>query len=393
LDSPDLEIPSIVIQIEKLVHGGLGIGFHGGKTYFVEGVCPGETVLLKDCTSVGRNTFAKVGELMQASPQRRQPFCSVVDECGGCDWQHLNYKAQLEAKKSIFIDCLKRLGKLPDFPEVEIFFGDEQHYRHRAQFKTDGAKVGFYGAQSHQVVEFSQCPILVDELNDFAKALRQVPPQQLAKLKDIKAIAGSEGQVASEPAFQNYSSTATSITCQGFKFVVSGDGFFQQNRNLTGQMGGWVQQQLQGDLCYDLFGGSGFFSLMVHKSFKRVILIERSKALVKLAKATFQANRVFNIQAKSMSSETFFQSLRSETQPQSCSIIVDPPRGGLSPEVREGIINSTCESLVYVACDPATQARDLGELVRLGGFQLKKLALFDLYPNTHHMETAGVLVR
>jgi tRNA/tmRNA/rRNA uracil-C5-methylase (TrmA/RlmC/RlmD family) len=114
---------------------------------------------------------------------------------------------------------------------------------------------------------------------------------------------------------------------------------------------------------------------------------------VDLARRTFKKHGLSHLKAEAMTAEAFFKSKLVKTLPSKMSVIVDPPRAGLGKFVCEKISSLAMKQLIYVACDPATQARDLKWLMEMGGFNVSKAALFDLYPNTHHMETALVLSR
>ena len=402
-DRPRREKKSPVSQgaeltIETCVHGGDGLARHDGKTYFVTGGLPGDVVKTGPIYKKGNCFFTEVTEVLVSSEMRRSPPCSLANDCGGCDWQHVKYPAQVDIKVSIFKDGLRRLGFVKNTENlvVETYFGKERAYRHRAQFKiSESGEVGFFAKNSHEVIQIPHCPVLVDELNSFMNELNKEHHEhavQLQGVSQIKAMAGSKGEVASHPYLPTLSVKNVEVEVNGYALDVSGQSFFQQNRELTPVLGKWVAEQCDGDFALDLFGGSGFFSLMIQNKVKKILLIERDPHLVDLAKKTFEKHGLSHLTAESMSAEAFFKS-RAKSISAQTTVIVDPPRAGLGRIVCEHLSRLNMKQLIYVACDPATQARDIRWLSEMGGFEIKKAALFDLYPNTHHMETVLVLER
>jgi 23S rRNA (uracil1939-C5)-methyltransferase len=172
--------------------------------------------------------------------------------------------------------------------------------------------------------------------------------------------------------------------------MVSGDSFFQGNRFVSEKLGTWPLDLLEGDQCVDLYGGVGFFSILLGKRFRRGVLVDNIKAQVELARLNFENNGIGHFSVRAQSVEDFlFCSARSRT-PVDC-IVIDPPRAGISPRVRDALKKILPRTVLSVSCDPSTHARDIGFFVNMCGYSIVKAALFDLYPNTHHIETAVVL--
>jgi 23S rRNA (uracil1939-C5)-methyltransferase len=385
------------LRIDTCVHGGDGLARLDGHTYFVTGGLPGDLVKTGPVYQKSKCYFTEVAEVLEPSPFRRSPPCELASSCGGCDWQHVEREAQVELKINIFKDGLRRLGGVKGTNELNVqsYFGQENAYRHRAQFKlSDSGSCGFFAKKSHEVIDIRNCPVLVDELNTFAAEVREyIKTEPLKDVTQIKAMAGSKGQVASHPHLENICSEKVEVAVNGFTFEVSGQSFFQQNREMTPILGQWVADQFKGEFGLDLFGGSGFFSLMIQDKVKEVLLVERDQHLVDLARETFRRHDLSHLKAEAMSTEAFFKSTLAKNLSPATSVVVDPPRAGLGKTVCEKLSRLSIKQLIYVACDPATQARDVKWLSEMGGFVISKAALFDLYPNTHHMETVLVLER
>lgn len=382
--------PSPVVTIEKCVFGGDGLARHDGRTYFVSRALPGEKVQLGPVYKKKQVYLSSVQEIIEASPYRREAPCSYYDECGGCNWQHVEYEHQLELKLSMVKESLNHVFGEDCIPEIELISGEEWYYRHRAQLKVRDGEIGFFANKSHDVVDILHCRVLCKELNVFMNEARDY---DLSHIKEIKVIAGSHGKVASYPILQESTVMIDEMDVNGKKIEVTGMSFFQQNRELTPKLGDWVRKRVKGGNVIDLFGGSGFFSLMVHDSVKEVVLVELEESLTRLAEKNVLNNKAENIEVVCSSVDNFFSSEHFKDLSHDVTVIVDPPRGGLSRSTVEVLSNTPMEQLIYVACDPNTQVRDVKLLKEQGGFEIKECALFDLYPNTHHMETVLVLQR
>jgi 23S rRNA (uracil1939-C5)-methyltransferase len=384
----DSEPSEIIVEIEKCVHGGDGLARHEGKTYFVSGGVPGDIVSLHSVTRKKRSFFAQIERVIEPSSDRRDPPCQYYLKCGGCNWQHMTHEAQLKHKALIFKDTLRFLGGINDDIQVENISGEEWNYRHRAQFKIEGDSVGFYGRKSHEVVDINSCPVLTADINESLQALKEA---SLSEAQQIKIFSNEKGELASEPTIHDLTQEKVCTEINGVRMMVSGGGFFQQNRELTPQLGKWVAQTLKGEYAIDLYGGSGFFSWMIHEQVKEVLLVEKEPRLVSLAEETMKLNGIKNVKPHCMTAEKFFSSQQFKKIKSDGTLIVDPPRGGLHKTILPRLAKLKCARIIYVSCDPATQARDIKVLSASGNFILSRAALFDLYPNTNHMESVVVL--
>jgi len=375
------------LRIDKLVHGGLGIARTPSGVVFVTGVLPGELVHARVTGSRAGAVFAEPVDIPAPSPERRTPPCPYAGVCGGCDWQHLTYDAQIRAKREIALDCLHRIGRLRDLPGPEVLASPEWGYRMRTQLKIDHSRtaVGFFRRSSNEVIDLDRCPLLCGELNGLlarrAEALGKLP----ATIAQLKAIAGET--IASDPVVEGLTCARTIVRAGERRFPVSGDSFFQGNRFLLEPLGTWAAPSVGGQLLWDLYGGVGFFSVMLGASFARGILVESVGAQAEAARRTFAENGMTHLTAETAAAEEFLA--RPSERPDCC--IVDPPRPGLTRLVREAIGRIRPRTILYVSCDPSTQARDAGFLVNRCGYAVKRMAIFDLNPQTHHIETALVM--
>jgi 23S rRNA (uracil1939-C5)-methyltransferase len=396
-----------ILTIEKLVHGGQGLCRTDSGVVFVSGVIPGEKIRASIAPSGGKLLIAECLEILEPSRSRRQPPCALAGICGGCNWLHIEYPKQVSIKEEIFRECLLRIGKIAVVPNIAIYTSPELGYRRRVQIKIDHLKgiAGFYKQKSNEVISIARCPLLCDSLNHF---LSQLPKHfsTFSKLTEqIKAIAGTpqetlhvaarySPEVASWPIVQGLSVGRTEIQVESFRFSVAGDGFFQSNIFLCGPLGKLSTEGLKGDFFWDLYGGAGFFSVFVANGFSRGTLVDNEQSHVTEAEKNLKENGIKNVSAVAQTAAGFIEKqCRDLAKNKPHLIIVDPPRTGLDETVRLGIAKILPSLVLYVSCDPATQARDAGFFINKCGYHIEKASLFDFYPHTHHMETVLLLRR
>ena len=381
------------LAIEKLVFGGMGLARTDSGIVFVEKALPGEIVQAELSGKKGGIPIYTVKEIITSSPARTTPSCQYFGICGGCDWQYIDYDNQVNLKTEIFKECIKRTGKIESMPEIEIYKSPAWKYRIRAQLKTDKKipAMGFYKKQTREIIKINECPLLSYNLNKLLLNQEKILQGLPGGTKELKVFEGNDN-IASFPLARPFTKKITKKTIGTAEFVVSGKDFFQGNKFLIEKMGIWSKESLKGDFFIDVFGGTGLFSVLHGNNFKNGILIETGKAQIKRAQINLKANNINNINAKLISAESFFTEIY-KTLPQPDCIILDPPRPGISKIVRNAIINIAPPLILYISCNPSTQARDIGILARQAGYRIIKAAIFDLYPQTHHIETGLLLQR
>ncbi len=375
------------VTVEKMVFGGFGLARTGSGVLFIENGLPGEVLEVVPESKKHDCTVARSIKIVNQSQLRREPPCRHAGVCGGCDWLFIQYQGQLQFKKEIFMDCLKRIGKLESIPEPEIYASPEFNYRIRAQIKVGQNGVrGFFRRKTNDIVPIEHCPLLCDQINGLLKTISGKP--EYISGGNLKVISGDDG-LTSDPLLPSITKSVASIRVGDFRFEVNGGSFFQSNRFLLEQLGNWAKPLVGGDFCVDLFGGTGFFSIMLSNNFKRGLLIESVDAQVQMANKNYASNGIFSFTAQHCSAEQ----VQSAIPVKPDLLIIDPPRPGLTKKAREGVKMIGAEKILYVSCNPSTQARDIGFLIKQCGYTVEKMALFDLYPNTHHLETVILLGR
>ncbi len=381
---------SEIVRIEKMVYGGAGLARGQNGVVFVQGSIPGELVRMEPDGFEGGVARGKLIELLESSSDRRDPPCAYFGVCGGCDLQFMEYEAQLSCKKEVFQDCLSRIGKIKHLPQTEVIADKEFGYRLRVQIKNDQNGAGFYKRKTNEIVAIRNCPLLVDNLNQLLFALNS-RNADIPSVTSIKAISGKR-VVASSPVISGLTESETEIEVGKYRFSVQGDSFFQANRFLLEKLGLWAKPYLKGNFCLDLYGGTGFFSVMLSDLFEEVVLVENMADQVKAARENFHQNGLSHFRAVQADIERG-SGLEAVPRKKPDCVIVDPPRPGLGRKARTWLAGLAPDYLLYISCNPSTFARDAQFFIKECGYEITNCAIFDLYPNTHHLESAVIFHR
>lgn len=359
----------ITIEATELVAGGDAIARVDGFPIFASNVFPGDTARVR--LYEVKKGFAK-GELVEIvtpSPFRRAAPCPVADECGGCDWTALRLDRQLEAKRRIFSESMRRIGKfdVSTLPELRIH-PSPLNYRLRSRLHRDGDAVGFYAMRSNRVVPLApECEVVGVETARHAQSLEgeiwELDDQLIADERDL------------------------TITVEAYTWRLHTRAFFQVNRHLLGTMLRLVTahaaQTVNRQHAVDLYAGVGFFTLPMAALFDRVTMIEGSALSARYAKM----NVPWNVKVVEAPVEHHMPRVA-----KSNFTFLDPPRAGARPQVIDAVAERTTERISYLSCDPVTFARDASRITA-AGWRIASLDLLDLFPNTHHVETLASFER
>lgn len=375
----------VTIDLTTMTPHGDVIGRHNGLVVFVPYGLPGERVAV-EITHV-RRSFAR-GRIVQrfnSAPDRVEPPCRVFGQCGGCQWQHVAYPAQLGFKTEIVREQLVGIGKFDD-PPVRPCVGSPQpyEYRNRMQFSvSERGRPGFHAPGTrdiHDVIEIDDCHISHPEIREHLRGLAAQATGELVHQIDVRA---SDRDVDG----------GSVLRVGAFEYFASPESFFQVNVGVAALIVDHVVDGLglAGDeTVLDLYCGVGLFTLPLALRAKRVYGIENNRGAIDDAnrnmlqlpedrRPVFVRKDVMKaVNREPMVSERFD------------AIVVDPPRSGVFPEVLAKLAALRPRVLAYVSCDPATLARDLRMLCD-AGYALRSATPFDMFPQTHHIETVALL--
>ena len=376
---------SMEVEIERILPGGYGLAHSAGHTVFVALAAPGDRLRVRVERQQGNVLFASIEEVLVASPDRIEPPCPYFGRCGGCDFQQLTYEKQLAAKAEIIRDCLHRIARIADVPEIVVTPSPrEWRYRLRAtwQIDQDEKTIGYYERGSRRVCDVSDCAVLAPQLEEALARLRatewyEFPPG----LKHLDVVAGENG-VSLAPPFAEFETAELELKIADEIYHYSAEAFFQVNPGLLAPLIEFALSDCKGEAAVDLYCGVGLFTLPLARRFARVTGVEANPAAVRFARRNLQNSGFENVSVVNAGVSEWIKGRASRSD----FVLLDPPRAGAESVVIKGIIDSRAQRVSYVSCDPATLARDLKKLIA-GGYVIESLAAYDLFPQTHHVET------
>ena len=401
-----------------MAHGGSSLGRHEGKVVFVPYALPGEKVVVEIVEDKRRFARARLLEVQTASPDRVVSPCPFFGQCGGCQWQHASYPAQLAFKAAIVRDQLSRLGKFTDPPVRDTLASPESwHYRNHVQLAVDRqGRLGFRATASRRIVPVDECLMLHPLLDELFLALDLGSGGDLPPLKRISLRAGintGDQMIVFETAGDEppqlevdfpvscvlLLGDGTPVNLIGYNhitervagrvFRISAGSFFQVNTPQTETLVRLVTEYLApgGDeTLLDAYCGVGTLALTLADRVSHVVGVENAPAAVE----------DFRINAEDMENVAILPGAVEEVLPDLEMpvdlAVVDPPRSGVHPEALATLVRLAPQRIVYVSCDPATLARD-GRALAGAGYDLAVVQPVDMFPQTYHVETVSLWVR
>jgi 23S rRNA (uracil1939-C5)-methyltransferase len=421
----------VEITLNTLTYGGEAMGrLQNGSAVFVPFCLPGETVRARVVFERKNFARAELLEVLKPAPERIAPRCRHFGLCGGCHYQHLAYADQLKAKQAILRDQLTRIGKIQDPPVKAIVAApDEWHYRNHVQFHLDeNGKLGFVSAASTStgsvqrpdaVIPISECFLPAAGIDAFWPTLDFEPGSSIERVSlragvddDLLLVLESEQvevpeleieadisviHLTEEDAVVLAGDDHLVIEVLGRPFKVSAASFFQVNTPMAGKMVEHLLDltgltDLSGLTILDVYCGAGLFGAFLASRVARVIGIESAPSSCE----DFAVNldEFENVELYEGLAEEILPNLVLNGSPTHSKLlaIVDPPRAGLDKNALDALLALKPATLAYVSCDPSTLARDAARLIA-GGYQLKQVTPFDLFPQTYHIESISLFTR
>lgn len=437
----------VELTIDTLNHTGYGVGRWQGRVVFVPDTVPGDHLRVRLQHVKSQYAYGSLLEILQPSPQRVRPSCIVADKCGGCQWQCVDYRAQLVAKEQLVQAAIARIGHLEPHVFLPILAAPAPFgYRNKVTYplgRRHGRVVaGYYQKGSHRIVNLNQCPVQDPRLNPLLATIKadlqrwsiydelkgspgfrhlglrigQRTGEQLITLvlagelpRDFDAqaqhwykqfadvvgicinfnsqrgnrIFGSQTQVLAGRPYLRES-------LAGIEFHIGATTFFQVNtaqaEQLVRTLENWLA--LSGtEHLLDLYCGIGTLSLPLARSAGWVTGVECHPDSVAQAIANARHNGLTNTEFICAAVEAWLPHWHKAVD----VVLLDPPRKGCDRAVLDALLKQHPPRIVYVSCHPATLARDLGYLCQTGAYQLTKVQPLDMFPQTTHVETIALL--
>jgi tRNA/tmRNA/rRNA uracil-C5-methylase (TrmA/RlmC/RlmD family) len=410
----------ITVTIEKPVAGGRMLARHEGQIVFVAGAIPGERVRVRIERVAKHLAFANTVEVLDQSSDRRALDADWA--CGGSFYAHVAYARQLQMKSDVIADAFARIAKMPLPAPVAVLASDEEGYRMRARLHVKDGRLGFFREGTHELCD--------------AGPTRQLLPDTLAALQRLQPVL-QQNRVTSCELSENIGATERAILLElapeatapshvdpiegisgllfvdyqrgpltvayGSPYVTDRVGashgtvslthhvesFFQGNRYVLPEMVSRVIAQVPAGTVTDLYAGVGLFAVPLAASgHRQIVAIEGDRSSARDLDSN-AAPYGRDLHVRHLSVESYLQ--RRDVQAPD-TLVIDPPRTGMSKEAMSGILGLKVPRVVYVSCDPATLARDVKRFAEVG-YRLGHIEAFDLFPNTAHVETLALLER
>lgn len=375
------------VEIERILPGGVGLAHAEGRTIFVSLAAPGDRLRIGIDRQQGNVLFGSIREILKPSSVRVEPPCPYFGRCGGCDFQQLTYEAQLAAKAAIVLDCLQRIAGLKITPDFVVHPSPSQwRYRARATWQIDLEKkaIGYYESASRRVCDVADCAVLAPELQQTLESVRRTSWAEFPQdLKHLDAVAGENG-VSLAPEFDQYQSRELRLTVGAERYDFNARAFFQVNQSLLPAMLSFALDEFTGETAIDLYCGVGLFTVPLARRFGRVTGVEANPIATRFARRNLNLAGIDNATIVTASVGDWTRQVSNLFQPD--FILLDPPRAGAESVVIKTILDLQPQRICYVSCDPSTLARDLKKL-SIGGYKIDSVAAFDMFPQTHHVET------
>ncbi len=376
------------VRIEKIVPRGLGLAFAEGLTVFVPLAAVGDVLAVRITEIKGKTAFAGIESIVTPSPDRIAPPCEYFGACGGCDFQQVDYAAQLAAKVGIIRDCLHRIAKIDYGKEISIIPSPaELGYRLRAQWHTNTAskKIGYYRRDSRDLVDIERCIILAPELQNKLTELRSsLPWETLSGEKtQIDAACGRDGGVSVYSPELIGPMNEIEVSAFDENFIFSARSFFQGNHFLLDKLVETAIGDARGKNALDLYCGVGFFTLPLARRFENVIGVEENENAIDFAIRNAANASLTNVEFRAESVRRYLSNVVASDLD---LVLLDPPRAGTEKETILNLIRLAPKRVSYVACEPSVLARDLRRFAD-SGYEIESITALDMFPQTHHVET------
>ncbi len=365
----------VIVTITDIAFGGEGVGRIGQFVVFVPFVVLGEEVEA-ELVEVKKNfARARLVRVIQSSPKRVTPLCRFFAECGGCQYQHMDYALQLEVKQKQIADLFERVGGFPrDVVKPVVPCPQPYHYRNRLMIRSQWNKpeqklnIGFIRADSRLVVDLDECQIAEPALNEQIRHVRAHPPPK-GGIKVVLRIAPEDWDVPRDSFFQN--------------------NFFLLPRLVDAVRDG-IRDAGTRHLV-DVYCGVGFFGIAAGDLVDSFVGVEVDHQAIKAAKLNAVRHNRTNGEFVEGRAEELMPELMRRFDARKTTVLIDPPRTGCPASGLESLRENRPAQVLYVSCHPATLARDLNVLCAGGVFELKKVTPLDMFPQTQHVECVADL--
>jgi len=425
-----------------------------GRVIFIPGAIPGEQVFVNICFSKKQYAVGNIEQIVKPHPKRVSPHCQWFGKCGGCQMQHCSYDLQLELKQQIVEDAFSRIGHvMPVDPILKCVPSPKQWgYRNKASFPVRHSekqiRSGFFRKGSHDLIPIDGCPVLEPELaliysqitnllnnlklpgyneKNHSGLLRHIilrtgsfsgetficlvlkrqpdsfQMEQIQKMSKIlksrhKNIKGFIVNINSSRTNTIIGDRSITIHGKGHlceylenrQFQYEGTSFFQVNSYQASNIFRYAVNEISNRIhnnVLELYSGVGALTVFLAELAEKITTVEDWKSSIESMRQNLVLNGINNVTIHAAKAEMLLDKLGEETFD---TVVMDPPRAGCKKEVIEYICRQNIRSIVYISCNPATLSRDISMFSECG-YRFIKARLFDMFPQTSHVETVAIL--
>lgn len=431
-----------VFEIIDVTEDGSGIAKKDSLVYFIKGAKLGDTVAIRNVKEKKNYILAEVAEVKKKSKYRITSICNYFPRCQNCAFQDLEYERELEFKKNKVLNNLKRIGNIEDIEDmckedIDIVGSDTSGYRNKVTLKVKDSKIGYFKRKTNELIEIKRCDIANDMINEIIKIISEeyinylkyfsdimirvidsniqieltvdakynadeVLEREKEKLEEVKNNILKQKEVDSNiqiylKDIKNNRFLAAvgddiKIEFLGKKYYVHPNSFFQVNKKQAEKIYSDILEELKkqdtkNNVLIDMYSGVGVSTVLFSSMFEKVIAIENNVEAVEMADRNAILNGVDN--SKNILGKAEEEISKLDISKNSY-VFVDPPRAGLKDEVKEKIISSGVDNMIYMSCDSASLARDIKEFLA-NGYNIQKIKIYDMFPRTIHVETVVIL--
>ncbi len=387
------------VKIDKLDNYGRGICYIENKITFVENTLPEEIIEIILTKETSKYNEGKVINYLNKSNLRETPICPKYDVCGGCHLMHMSYFDELNFKEKKVKDILYKYGHIDINKVNKIIGNDKLNYRNKAIFKVK-KEVGYYKEKTNILVPIDNCFLVDDKINNILTEIKKIDLSyineveiRVSEIEEMVIFRGDKIDISKLP-FKNIllndqvlrGNNYIIYPLKNYQFYISPNSFFQVNKysliNLYDKIKEYVNHS---NNLLDLYCGTGSIGIYLSDIAEKITGVEINESAIIDANKNKELNHLDNINFICLDASKY------KLQDNFDTIVVDPPRSGLTKEVISYLLNSNSEKIVYVSCNPITLARDLDSLKEK--YDIIEITPVDMFKYTYHVESVTLLCR
>ena len=400
----------LIVKIIRLNNEGDGVATFDNLVVFVPGALIEEEVKIKITEMKKNYARADIVKILIPSKNRRIPVCPFYNECGSCDIMHMEYEEQLEFKRTKVEGIFKKISNLDiSIPKVNTF--NNLYYRNKVVLRVEEDKIGYYKPKTNTLVDITECLICDKLINEILNRLRTfIKENKNHKIKEVMIrVAREEIMVSLDKLNEDYLDKIKELfkditslyinnelvlgipsinqKMNDSVFDISPKSFFQVNVETASKLFECALKDVEDkNITVDLYSGTGTITMLLAKKSRRVIGVEVVEDAVKDAENNMLLNNIENVEFKLGRVEDLIDELKEINID---TLVMDPPRSGSDKKSLRALLKIKPKEIIYISCNPVTLARDYNVIRNL--YDIKEIELFDMFPNTHHVETVCIL--